>query len=135
MLEKVELIKNQIQYYETAFWLCLAGAVLFAIITVYIYFSLKIGRVISQLTGVYRNKEIIRIHQNNMVSGKITGMYGSKKPLLYPYDEEKTAKLYPQVQEEEETVPLPEQEVTQRLPDPEFQMTETVVLGQPQEWI
>lgn len=135
MIEKVELIRNQIQYYETAFWLCLARAALFAIITVYIYFSLKIGRVISQLTGIYRNKEIIRIHQNHMVSGKITGTRSSKKPLLYPYEEEKTAKLYPQVQEEEETVPLPGQEVTQLLPDPEFQMTETVVLGQPQEWI
>ena len=135
MIEKVELIRNQIQYYETAFWLCLAGAALFAIITVYIYFSLKIGRVISQLTGIYRNKEIIRIHQNHMVSGKITGAHGSKRPLLYPYEEEKTEKLYPQAQEEEETVPLSGQEVTQPLPDPEFQMTETVVLGQPQEWI
>lgn len=135
MLEKVELIKNQIQYYETAFWLCLAGAVVFTIITLYIYFSLKIGRVISQLTGIYRNKEIIRIRQNNMVSGKITGRYGAKKPLIYPYEEETTAKLYPQPQEEEETVLLPGQEATQPLPDPEFQTTETVVLGQPQEWI
>ncbi len=132
MLEKVEVIRSQIQLYEFAFKVCLIGAILFSILTIYIYFSLHIGKVISQLTGIYKNKEIVRIHQNNMISGKITGVYGQKKPLIYQYNEEKTEKLSPQ---EEETVPLPMEEVTQPLPDPDFQMTETVVLGQPEEWI
>lgn len=132
MLEKVEIIKNQIQLYELSFKVCLIGAILFAVLTIYIYFSLHIGKVISQLTGHYKSKEIVRIHQNNMVSGKITGVYGQKKPLVYQYDEEKTEKLK---QQEEETVPLAMDEVTQPLPNPDFQTTETVVLGHPEEWI
>ncbi|MDO4303359.1 MAG: hypothetical protein Q4D94_05535 [Bacillota bacterium] len=132
MLEKVEIIKNQIQLYELSFKVCLIGAIFFAVLTLYIYFSLHIGKVISQLTGHYKSKEIVRIHQNNMVSGKITGVYGSKKPLVYQYDEEKTEKLK---QQEEETVPLAMDEVTQPLPNPDFRTTETVVLGHSEEWI
>lgn len=132
MIEKVEIIKNQIQLYEISFRVCLAGALLFASLTIFFYFSLNIGKVFSQLTGIYKNKEIIRIHQNNMVSGKIVGVYGQKNTLLYQYDEEKTEQLYPQT---EKTRPLEAEEFTQPLPDSDFQMTETIMLGQPEEWI
>lgn len=130
--EKIERMKNQIQLYEISFRVCLAGAVLFAALTVFIYFSLDIGKVLGRLTGIYRNREIIRIHRNHMLSGKISGVYGPKKTMVCQYGEEETEKLCRQA---EETVPLPADDQRKPLPDPDFQITENVLLGQPQEWI
>lgn len=130
--EKIEMMKNQIQLYEISFWVCLAGAVFFAALTVFIYFSLDIGEVFGRLTGIYKNREIVRIHQNNMLSGKIAGVYGQKKAVVYQYGEEETEKLFPQT---EETVPLKADEEMHTSADPDFQITEDVVLGQPHEWI
>lgn len=132
MIEKVEIIQNQIEFYELLFRLCLAGAIIFAILTVYIYLALHIGKVISRITGIYKSKEIVRIHQNNVLSGKIVGVYQPQKMPIYQYDEEKTEQLHPQA---EETVPLETENMTQLLPNSDFEMTETVLLGQAKEWI
>lgn len=132
MLEKVEIIQNQIQFYELVFKICLAGVFIFTILTIYIYFALHIGKVISRITGIYRKKEIVRIHQNNMLSGQVMGIYEHKKMSIYQYDEQKTEKLYPM---SEETVLLVTEDKTQLLSDTDFEMTETVLLGQAEEWI
>lgn len=130
--EKIEMIRRQIQFYEISFRVCLAGAVFFAILTIFIYFSLDIGKVFGRLTGIYKNKELVRIHQNNMLSGKIAGVYGQKKALVYQYGEEETEKLD---QQEEETVPLPAARETCGPADTGFQIMEDVLEGQPHEWI
>lgn len=130
--EKIEMMKNQIQLYEISFWVCLAGAVFFAALTVFIYFSLDIREVLGRLTGVYKNREIVRIHQNNMLSGKIAGVYGQKKAVVYQYGEEETEKLCPQT---EETIPLAADDAVPTSAALDFQIVEDIMEGQPQEWI
>lgn len=130
--EKIEMMRQQIQFYEISFRVCLAGAVFFAILTVFIYFSLDIGKVFGRLTGIYKNKELVRIHQSNMLSGKIAGVYGQKKALVYQYGEEETEKLS---QQEEETVPLAPVPEICKTADTDFQIVEDVLEGQPKQWI
>lgn len=125
MIEKVGMIKDQIQFYETVFKICLIGAVLFGLLTIFIYASFHIGKVFGQLSGVYRNREIIRIHQNNMV-------YGKQKSTVYQYSEEATEPLDEQM---EKTVPLEEGNEIYQTVDPDFQSDQTVILGQPEKWI
>ena len=129
--EKIEIIKNQIHFYETAFNLCLAGTLLFALLTVFIYFFLHIGTVCSRLTGTYRSNEIIRIRENTMASGNHLKIYGKKQPIMYQCKEDITEPLYSQ----EETVLLENAETDLLVDENSFVIQENIFLGDSKNFI
>lgn len=131
MIEKVEIVKQQIEFYEKMSNVCLIGTILFGGLTIFIYFSLHIRKVFGQLSGIHKNKEIARIHQNNIgiENGLSSYRQGKVPPSQFEVDKTEILNV-----EEEETVLLEENE-TFRFGTGDFQQEESVLLGNPEQWI
>ena len=132
--EKIELIKGQIQFYETSYKICILGFLIFLFLTIFLFFSLHIGNAISHITGIYKTKEIGRIRQMAKGSGNLVGGYMKGHLFVYTgnQSEELTEELFV---EEEVTVLLDDMQQSIPLPENEFILQENVFLGCEGKWI
>lgn len=60
---KLQQVENQVQSYQTAYWLCIVGIIFFACITVFLFFYMHIPDIILELTGIRRKREISAIQK------------------------------------------------------------------------
>jgi hypothetical protein len=62
---------SKIQTYQTLFWICLALAVLCAVIAVTLFFVLKIHEVFGYLTGRKAKRQILALEESSAGSGRL----------------------------------------------------------------
>ena len=62
---KLQQVENQLQSYQILFWLCVAGAIIFAIVAIFLFFYFHIPTVFLELTGIRRKWAIQKIQKSN----------------------------------------------------------------------
>ena len=63
---RLQQVENQLQNYNILFWLCVTGAIIFALVSLFLFFYLHIPTVFLELTGIRRRWVIRKIRKNNV---------------------------------------------------------------------
>lgn len=108
-IQKLHRIESQLQNYQMIFRLCVAGAAIFTVFTVFLFFYFHIPKVFMELTGLDRRRKIGHIQKRKGRAGR--KRVAVQAAAYHAEVSEETAILPDHLQEDgEETVVLQLQE-------------------------
>ncbi|MBQ7780887.1 MAG: hypothetical protein IJ405_02570 [Lachnospiraceae bacterium] len=120
---KLQQVENQLQSYQILFWLCVAGAIIFAIVAIFLFFYFHIPTVFLELTGIRRKWAIQKIQKSNAPI-QLKKTKKEKKPkIVKDIGAEETQLLSEDVTTGEETAVLKPQDMF--VVEKELKMVET----------
>lgn len=120
-IEQFSTAETYIQFYEWIFYICIIGIICFLGVTIFLYRKNHIRKIIGELTGMRRNREILQMRKKKLEE--------SEKLPLYPLKQrdipvEVTARLD---RASEKTTLLEEKQ--------EYMLQENILLSDSGEWI